>query len=232
MKVAEVSRNSADLLVAEVGVQDYGDYENKDLADRYGVKKDDFPVVKLFLQNDLSNPKNFDQNDNFNAETLKAFIKQNSGLRLPLDACLEQFDVIAEEFVGTGNNQQRSALLEKAQKEAQSLSEEDKKKADVYIKLMQRVIERGDTFIKSERERVKNILAGKITDKKKAEMQGRLNVLLSFMTAAARDEAAAADAAAAKAAADAAPKAAATDAEAGDSKQELWNIPYDETRTP
>lgn len=47
-KVSESVRDVLQLLVAEVGVKDYGEKDNADLAERYGVSKEDFPVVKLF----------------------------------------------------------------------------------------------------------------------------------------------------------------------------------------
>jgi endoplasmic reticulum protein 29 len=47
---------------------------------------------------------------------------------------------------------------------------------------MQKVIERGNQFIDSEIERVKNIISGKLADNKKTEMKGRLNILQSFLT--------------------------------------------------
>jgi hypothetical protein len=42
-----------------VGVKDYGDDENKKLADRFGVKTDKFPSIKLFIDGDLKNPIDF-----------------------------------------------------------------------------------------------------------------------------------------------------------------------------
>ena len=40
--------NLPDLLLAQVGVQDYGDKLNEDLRERFSVKADDFPVFFLF----------------------------------------------------------------------------------------------------------------------------------------------------------------------------------------
>lgn len=52
---AEVSN----LLVAVVGVKDYGDKDNEDLATRFNVKTDKFPVIKLFDKTNVEQPIEF-----------------------------------------------------------------------------------------------------------------------------------------------------------------------------
>lgn len=102
-------------------------------------------------------------------------------VRLVMDKCLPQFDELAEKFMAAETKEQMENILSEAKELSNSMSEEsEKKSADVYIKMMQKVIERGTGFIASERERVKNIKEGKITTAKKEEMQGRLNILHSF----------------------------------------------------
>merc|ERR1712060_788502 len=45
-----VGESAADLLSADVGVSEYGDKDNSDLAERFGVKTDDFPRFLLFTK--------------------------------------------------------------------------------------------------------------------------------------------------------------------------------------
>ncbi|XP_064459845.1 endoplasmic reticulum resident protein 29-like [Ornithodoros turicata] len=177
-KVSDESQNTPELLIAEVGVQDYGDKDNMDLAERYGVKKDDFPVLKLFLSG---------QNDpvaytgEFKADDIKGFLKKHAGVKLNLKHCLPKFDELAEKFMKEEDKAAQEKILEEA-KTLQSTLEKDseKKSGDVYVKLMQRIVERGKAFVKSEAERVKNIREGKISSTKKEELQGRLNIISSF----------------------------------------------------
>ncbi|XP_015920565.1 endoplasmic reticulum resident protein 29 [Parasteatoda tepidariorum] len=177
-KVAESARFSPDLLVAEVGVQDYGEKENSDIAERFSVSKEDFPVIKLFVEG-KSEPYSF--TGNVKADEIKNFIKKHSRVRLVLDKCLPQFDELAEKFMACkGKDEMEKVLSEAKELAAQVTLEVEIKSADVYIKMMQKVIERGSGFIASEKERVKNIKDGKITTAKKEEMQGRLNILQSF----------------------------------------------------
>lgn len=51
-----------EILTAAVGIKDYGEYDNKDLGERFGVKSGDpntIPAIKLFIDNNLENPINF-----------------------------------------------------------------------------------------------------------------------------------------------------------------------------
>lgn len=166
-----------DLLVAEVGVQDFADRENSDLAQRYSAKKDDFPVLKLFLGS-VDNPVTFD--GEWKVDDLKHFLRSKAGVRIVLSNCLASFDELVDQFMGTESEQTRHELLNKAQ--AISVPESDKQSADVYIKLMQKVLERGTKFIPSESERVKNLLDGKLSETKKNELLVRRNILRSFST--------------------------------------------------
>ena len=56
---------------------DYGDKENSDLADRFGVTKDDFPVYKLFVQG-KKDPVTYN-GDVKNPDAIKKFLIKESG---------------------------------------------------------------------------------------------------------------------------------------------------------
>lgn len=50
-----------DLLIATVGIKDYGERDNQALGDKYGHhKRQDSPVIKLFLDGDLEKPVDFE----------------------------------------------------------------------------------------------------------------------------------------------------------------------------
>jgi len=179
--VSEIALNP-ELLIAEVGVQEFGDKENKDLADKYGVTKDDFPVLKLFVDGNLENPINFD--GEFKSDSIISFVRKHSGIKILLDKCLQDFDELAERFMSKDiSKEDQQKIVEDAKQRLDGLTDDGhKKSADIYVKLMQKVMERGNQFIDSEIERVKNIISGKLTDTKKNEMKGRLNILQSFST--------------------------------------------------
>merc|ERR1719171_731190 len=47
---AKVGTSSAEMLVADVGVSEYGDKDNSDISERYSIKSDDFPQYRLWLK--------------------------------------------------------------------------------------------------------------------------------------------------------------------------------------
>ena len=57
-KLSLALASNENILVGDIGIKDYGDKENVDLAERYKVVKEDYPVVLLFLQ-DQSEPIRF-----------------------------------------------------------------------------------------------------------------------------------------------------------------------------
>ncbi|KAK7475668.1 hypothetical protein BaRGS_00033094 [Batillaria attramentaria] len=180
-KVAEASLSQPDLLVTEVQIADYGDKDNSDLAERFSVVKEDFPVYKLFIQG-KPEPVQFtgDGKASDTADKVKKFIMKESGLWLGLPACLEEFDKLVSDFVKASKDA-RGAILQKAEDRAKSLTKEaDKESAEVYIKTMKKVVEKGDDFIKTEIERVEKLKDGKVSDKKKEQLGSRLNILSSF----------------------------------------------------
>ncbi|XP_071531891.1 endoplasmic reticulum resident protein 29 [Panulirus ornatus] len=181
-KLSAAGRGSPELLVAEVGVKDYGDMENMDLAERFGVVKEDFPKVMLFVS---GKDDHVVFEGEFNAEELKKFIRRHSEVYIGLEGCLEAFDRIVDRFMITENHSDRKALLRRAEDEWDKLkSPSDQQIAETYVKIMRKVIEKGTEFVTLEKARVEGLMNERITKEKKEEMQGRLNVLKSFI----RDE--------------------------------------------
>ena len=48
-KFSKSAAEVEDLFVGEVGIKDYGDKDNADLAERFNIIKEDYPVVILFI---------------------------------------------------------------------------------------------------------------------------------------------------------------------------------------
>jgi len=68
----------------------------------------------------------------------------------------------------------------------ETLSEEQWEPAKVYVKIMEKILERGDVFIQTEETRIQGLLyRGKLSEQKKRKMEEKRNILQSF---SARDE--------------------------------------------
>ncbi|XP_067015179.2 endoplasmic reticulum resident protein 29 [Anabrus simplex] len=179
-KVSETSHQIPDLLIGEVGVKDYGEKENSDLAERYKVLKDDFPVVKLFVGGN-SEPVTFTSPD-FTADNIKKFIRKHSNIHIGLQGCLEPFDLLAIKFSKATDADAKKVILREAEDMWDKLtSRADQRAAETYVKTMRKTLEKGEEFIPSELKRVQNLAKGKISKEKKEEMEQRLNILQSFI---------------------------------------------------
>merc|ERR1711976_44876 len=179
-----------DLFVGEVGIKDYGDKDNSDLADRFGVKKEDFPVVILFVM-DTQRGKVIDQhrfNDEFKADNIKTFIRQKSGIYLPRPGCLEEFDNLADKLMTITDPGAKGKIIVEAETIKDKLNEDKVKKAEIYIKIMHKVVSEGEVFIAKETERVTKLIDGKISDGKKKQLEQRINILKSFARQKTKDE--------------------------------------------
>merc|ERR1711871_1913889 len=86
----------ADVLVGVVGVQEYGDKLNQDLAERFAVQKESFPVYKLFLAGS-SVPIAY--TGEVTADALTRFLKSEAKLYIAPPGCLQRFDELAKQFV-------------------------------------------------------------------------------------------------------------------------------------
>lgn len=187
-----------DFLIAEVPVQEYGDKENEDLAQRYDFKSDDFPIFTIF-RGSTESPSKFEGFANPNskkphdwddeedgewepsmitdvtAENLVLWLKKE-GIKMPSIGTIFELNEVAKRYLADG-------LKDSDLAEAKALAEGDHKndkKAPIYIKIMEKVKAKGVDYIQTELTRVKKILEGKITETKKAEMEEKVKILSVF----------------------------------------------------
>lgn len=181
-KVGELKTN---LIVAEVGTQDYGDTpENKATHDRFKVSKDDWPVYKYFPAGGgepITGPKLEGSKDDMKA-TLGSFLKINAGLSVFIGkGQIPAFDDLAEKYVGGDLAALDAAKALLGDKEV-CTDEDDTKTGEYYIKTMERCQSKGADYPATELARLKGIVNTKISDKKKEMFSSRINILSSFIT--------------------------------------------------
>ena len=181
--IAKDSLDSEDLFIGEVGVKDYAERDNERLAERFGVSKEDFPAVVLFVQVEGGKEGSllhYRFGDKLTADGLKKFVRQKSGIYLSLPGCIEQFDKLVDKLLAAPESDRQAVL-----KEAEDLWDKTHgprmaKRADIYVKLMRKVVAAGPGFVAKETQRVKKLLGGKISVEKKEELEEKSNILKSF----------------------------------------------------
>ncbi|XP_039295988.1 endoplasmic reticulum resident protein 29 [Nilaparvata lugens] len=180
--VCSASRVITELLVTEVSVKDYGDKENLDLAQKFGVHKNDYPVVKLFINGQEAHTFRVKDDREFNEKNLKNFIRAKSGVYIGLDGCYEDFDNLALNFTVSTTKEEKQKYLEKAEFILRSTNSLHKQKAgEMYVKYMKKSLLEGDKFINQEENRIKTITEqGKIHITKRREFDHKINILNSF----------------------------------------------------
>lgn len=173
-KFAESVSHIPELMVAEVGVQEYGDDKyNEKVRDRFGVKNDDFPAFRLFKK---GSTEAIAYKGEVKEADLSRFVKTEAGIYIGLPGCLENFDKIAGKYAAGDHG----ALLTEAEGLMGKAEESQKESAKYYISVMKKIKEKGADAIDAETKRLNNLKNGKVTDEKKKLFENRLNIVASF----------------------------------------------------
>ena len=181
-KVAKDAATSPDLLIGEVGIKDYGEKDNAELGERFGVGgKENFPAVILFVKN--HDKGTFDhhkfEEEEFTAENILSFLKHKAGVYLPLKGCIEELDILAEKFV-LATEDTKNDIVRSTEEMIKMFDPALSRSVEIYLKLMRKLIADGPGFLAKEEARLKKVVAGKLSNEKKMEIEDRMNILKSF----------------------------------------------------
>ncbi|XP_022222929.2 protein windbeutel [Drosophila obscura] len=163
---------TGELLVATVGIKDYGELENKALGERFEVDEKKFPAILLF-KGSVEQFVKFPSHLEVTLDNLKAFVSSNTPLYIGRDGCLKEFNDAIKNYANLPDEAQLS-LIEKL--EAQQGSGSGK----YYVLYMRKIHENGYDFLEEETKRLLRLKAGKVTAAKKLELQQKLNILEAF----------------------------------------------------
>jgi len=178
VKFAKVAAEQEDLLVAEVGTTDWGERENQDLHKRFKVKANDYPVFKIFKQDDMDNPVTF--KGEVTAAELKRWVHEVTDLYIGSGSSVKELDDFAKEYVSS-DPASYDEILEKVKTAIAKIKDKAKKKsAEVYSNTMKKIKEKGLKYVESETQRVKKIMGTKLKEDKIKKMQAKLDVLATF----------------------------------------------------
>jgi len=178
---------------------------NTELAERFNIQKENWPQYRLFrkdlpvaepikfIGSDSKSKNGGDDDDDddddesyspgtdtTDPEELKSFLEQN-GVYLAREGCLKEMDRLAEKFFS--QKDKRSDVLKSAGERAARYEDTtEAASAKIYITYMNKVVEKGDSFVEVEKERLHKILSGSMSRAKRQEVTKRSNIIQAFKT--------------------------------------------------
>merc|ERR1719198_2519462 len=169
-----VGESSADMLSCDVGVSEYGDKDNNDIAERFSIKSDDFPQYRLWKKGMTSSDDPIKFTGDKKADEFLRFVQEKAGAWIGLPGQIKDLDEIAKEFISSGKS---ADVLKKAETAAAGYTEDT---AKYYVKVMTKLSADAE-FITKENSRLKKMMDdGSVKASKKEQFGRRLNVLNSF----------------------------------------------------
>lgn len=186
-KVAQAFKNEPTCIVGNMNADAA---ENKDISRRVGVSG--FPTIKFFSK-DSEEPIAY--NGARTEDALIEFLNQHCGTHrapggrlLPTAGKVLALDTLASRFFSASSSTDRSSYLDQAQAYLQSnLPESSRATAEYYIKVMQRIGEKGTSWLNKETDRLTKLVSSStsspnaLAPEKLDQIQQRLNVLSSFV---------------------------------------------------
>lgn len=100
-----------DILFGLVGVKDYGDKDNSDLAAKYQIDDKAYPAILLFDRNLEKEVARFPAKSDVTVENLKTFLRENSKLYIGLPGCIYEFDMLVNGFTIMNKLEKESVLV-------------------------------------------------------------------------------------------------------------------------
>ncbi|XP_055837802.1 protein windbeutel [Episyrphus balteatus] len=176
----EVHQLTNDLLLGLVGIKDYGEKENSDLAAKYNVNSEAYPVILLFRGNSVDDYVKFPYRLDVTVENLKEFVTNNSNIYIGLAGCVKEFNDFVIGFPQKDPDEQQELIIKSSDILKKLQMGEQKASAKVYIVFMKLIREKGEQFVDEETVRLTKLKNSKVSDTKKLELSHKLNILQAF----------------------------------------------------
>lgn len=169
-----------DMLIATVGIKDYGDRDNLKLGERYKVDDKNYPAILLFQKDDENNYVQFPSYLDITEDNLKSFVNSHTELYIGREGCSRELNDLAKNFANLSEEDQRKRLKAAEELQENLTNELDKQNANIYKIYMEKIQSKGYSFVEDETKRLARLKAGKVTELKRSELAIKLNILEAF----------------------------------------------------
>ncbi|CAJ1399288.1 unnamed protein product [Effrenium voratum] len=154
---------------AEVPVQRFNDKDNDDVRIRFNLTFDDFPAFYIFKDSMPS----IRYTDATQAPNMIRWLRSH-GIMMPSIDSIDELDEVVDQFLKQPEQRYLETMRDLAKKYSTDF------KASMYVKIMERSLEKGPGYAAEEIDRVMKILQGKVHPQKRSELADKLKVLKVF----------------------------------------------------
>jgi protein disulfide-isomerase A6 len=146
---------------------------HRSLGEKYGVQG--FPTIKYLPRGKAPTKDNAeDYSGARNAEAFLEYLKK----KIEADSSFARVDALADVATKFAASTDKAALIKEAKATVEGLSGEDKANGEIYIKLMEKTVEKGDEYLSKEKARLeKLLLTGSVHASKVEDMSRKTSVL-------------------------------------------------------
>lgn len=140
----------------------------------------DHPQLFLFPKGS-ADPVLYPKTGEVSTEALTRFLSEHTSFYYGLQGTVKELDKLAFSFLSSAASTKQK-LLEEAAAVLSTLEEESKERAEIYIKTMRKVIEKGSSFVKKEIDRLKKLIdSEKVSKATEKGLEMRLTILKNFL---------------------------------------------------
>jgi len=175
-KVGKTFANEGNCVVAKVDAD-----SEKDLGSRFGIQG--FPTIKFFSK---TNKDGEEYNGGRSEQDFIDYLNDKCGTNRVSGGGVDdkagrvdEFDALAERFA---NDVASRDGIHSEMEQAVEGNPGEKKAGEYYLKVMKKIVEKGDAYVETEIARLTKILSGKMTADKRDNMFKRKNILGVFKT--------------------------------------------------
>jgi len=173
-KLASIYKNENEVVIANIDADKFGDVGTK-----YGVSG--FPTLKFFPKD---NKEGVAYEGGRELSDFVKYINEKAGTKRSESGRLEEtvgrvssLDDLASTFLSSDKN----SVLKSAEDKVKTLKGTESTHGDLYVKYMKAIINKGNNFVESEKERLAKIIdGGSVSSQKVDEFTVRKNIISQF----------------------------------------------------